>query len=652
MADNPTNRRIHILDKNMVNMIAAGEVIERPASVAKELLENSIDASADRVYLHIEDGGRKLIQITDNGTGISAEDIPDAFEPHATSKIQKVEDLSSIRSMGFRGEALASIGSIASVKLTSRTKDSIQANSIDIDCGEKGEVFPDSSDYGTKIEVRNIFYKLPARRKFLRTANTEMGHISEQFTRIALANPQLEMKLSHNKRVLHNLSKGQSIEQRIGELISKEIRDNLISIENQERGIMVRAQVCSPSISRGTNKFQYTFLNGRYIRDKFISHAIKEAYRGLLEPGKHPVTFIFLEMPYENYDVNVHPTKTEIRFDNPNLVHSQVLASLREKLLNVKTEVQGSISSAGFDALPSGGERGKSNAGAAFQASETLDEAMNRNSSEYAERIKESMQNFFEKSSPGTTKDLPGFWNQRPSAGSKSHSPRKPFQNAGHSFRPSQNAAEEFSLPPIENRPETEPALNKWFQIHSSYILRETEEGFEIIDQHALHERIIYEKMYARIQDSGKGAPESQKLLIPETFEVREMDREILEASIELLEKLGIHIEPFGPETWAVQSFPTLLRKASPAEFMAEFVERLSDTQIKPGSEELVHCVLDTASCKAAIKAGQKLGDEEIRHLLEEAEQTERSGRCPHGRPTRISFSLKDLEKQFKRTGF
>ncbi|ARN57761.1 DNA mismatch repair endonuclease MutL [Sedimentisphaera salicampi] len=652
MADNTTSRRIHILDKNMVNMIAAGEVIERPASVVKELLENSIDASADRVHLHIEDGGKKLIQITDNGTGISAEDIPDAFEPHATSKIRTVEDLTSIRSMGFRGEALASIGSIASVKLTSRTKDSIQANSINIDCGEKGEVVPDSSDYGTTIEVRNIFYKLPARRKFLRTANTEMGHISEQFTRLALANPQLEMKLSHNRRVLHNLPKGQSIEQRIGELISKEIRDNLISIENQERGIMVRAQICTPSISRGTNKFQYTFLNGRYIRDKFISHAIKEAYRGLLEPGKHPVTFIFLEMPYESYDVNVHPTKTEIRFDNPNLVHSQVLASLREKLLNVKTEVQGSISSAEFDRFPSGGESGKSNAGAAFQTSEGLDEAMNRNSSEYAERIRESMQNFFENSGSGARKDLPGFWNQRPSGGAGIQSPRRPFAPDEPSGRRFERAAEDFSLPPIENRPETELPLKKWLQVHNSYILNETEDGFEIIDQHALHERIIYEKMYARIKDQSTGALESQKLLIPETFEVREKDREILESSIELLEKLGIHIEPFGPETWAVQSFPTLLRKASPSEFMSDFVERLSDTQIQPGREELVHCVLDTASCKAAIKAGQKLGDEEIQHLLEEAEQTERSSRCPHGRPSRIRFSIKDLEKQFKRTGF
>jgi len=330
----------------MINMIAAGEVIERPASVVKELMENSIDAGTTKITVSVEDGGRKLISITDNGRGMDAEDLASAFEPHATSKIKTSTDLQSISTLGFRGEALASIASIAQVRAVSRTQDSAGASCIEIDCGSKSDISPASGDFGTTIQVRDIFYKLPARRKFLRTANTEMGHISEQFTRIALANENLDLTLIHNGRELYRLLSTQGLSQRIATLfpnLSISTSNDLIEAKNSEKGLDILALLGTPAISRTNNRFQYVFLNGRFIRDKFISHAIKEAYRGLLEPNRFPVVFLFIRMPWEDYDVNVHPTKIEVRFYNANLVHSQILGAMREKLLGTDLEMQAKL---------------------------------------------------------------------------------------------------------------------------------------------------------------------------------------------------------------------------------------------------------------------------------------------------------------------
>ncbi|MHC4571484.1 MAG: DNA mismatch repair endonuclease MutL, partial [Planctomycetota bacterium] len=293
--------QIVVLDRNMVNMIAAGEVIERPASVVKELMENSIDAGATKIAVTIEDGGRKLISVTDDGCGMDGDDLASAFESHTTSKIKTSKDLRGISTLGFRGEALASIASIAQIRAVSRMKDSPGANCIEIDCGDKGSVSPCSADYGTTIQVRDLFYKLPARRKFLKTANTEMGHITEHFTRVALANGNLDMTLIHNGRELYHLSGKQDIHQRISESFSREISENLVESESTEKGLHIFALLGRPDISRTNNKFQYVFLNGRFIRDKFISHAIKEAYRGSLEPNRYPVIFLFIQMPYEDY---------------------------------------------------------------------------------------------------------------------------------------------------------------------------------------------------------------------------------------------------------------------------------------------------------------------------------------------------------------
>jgi DNA mismatch repair protein MutL len=584
------------LDQNMINMIAAGEVIERPASVVKELMENSIDSGATRITVSVEDGGRKLISVADNGCGMDCDDLANAFEPHATSKIKTSSDLLGISTLGFRGEALASIASVAQVRAISRSKDSLEANCIEIDCGSRVDFGPCSGDYGTTMQVRDLFYKLPARRKFLRTANTEMSHINETFIRIALANVQLDMTLIHNGRELHRLPPEQTFKQRITELFSSDVARNLIETESSDKRMRILAWLGKPAISRTNNKMQYVFLNGRFIRDKFISHAIKEAYRGSLEANRYPVVFLFIEMPFEDYDVNVHPTKIEVRFDNANLVHSQVLASLREKLLGTNLDIDAKLPA------PDNSRR----------------------------EISDAMADFFKKHRGSNTQRQFGF---RPAGGSGTAIAEREYRSgpAGE--------IKEVNVDFLEHR--------KNLQIHNSFIVTQTEDGFIIIDQHALHERIMYEDLKRRIQNNKL---ESQKLLIPESFEVTDTQADAINTHQELINQLGIELSPFGPKTMAIQAFPTLLAKAQPVDFIGDLLDLLTNKDAPLDSERLLDEVLNMAACKAAIKAGQKLSDSEIEQLLEKKEVTESSSRCPHGRPTTITFSISDLEKQFKRT--
>jgi len=619
--------QIKVLDQNMVNMIAAGEVIERPASVVKELMENSIDAGATKITVSIEDGGKKLISVADNGCGMDADDLAMAFEPHTTSKIKTSKDLLGISTLGFRGEALASIASIAQVRATSRIKGQAGANCVEIDCGSKSSVSPCSGDYGTTVQVRDIFYKLPARRKFLRTANTEMEHITEQFTRIALANAPasnkqgLDLTLIHNDRELCRLSDKDGLQRRIAELFpmpAGEISESLIEAQSNEKGLQILALMGKPSISRTSNKFQYIFLNGRFIRDKFISHAIKEAYRGLLEPNRFPVIFLFIRMPYEDYDVNVHPTKIEVRFYNANLVHSQILAALREKLLGTDLQMQAKLPAAAN--LPE--REGSHPTGHRSQA------------------ISDAMAEFFKKHRPIQTQEQFSYKSKqhlvalRPSTGQIAESHTGPA--TASAFAEASQAA-----------PEIRPEQRKFLQIHDSFIVIQTDDGFDIIDQHALHERIIYEDLCRRIQ---KSKLESQKLLIPESFEVTPCGADALETNAELLEKLGIELVGFGPKTMAIQAFPTLLSKADPIDFIQDLIDLLDRKDINLDGERLLDEVLNMAACKGAIKAGQKLTDGEIEQLLADKATAESVSRCPHGRPTTIKFSISDLEKQFKRT--
>ncbi len=419
--------RIVVLDQNLINMIAAGEVIERPASIVKELTENSIDAGATKITVEIEDGGRKLISVTDNGCGMDAQDLAKAFESHATSKIRKTADLADISTLGFRGEALPSIASIAQLKATSRTKDSLSANCLEIDCGKKNDVTPASADYGTTIEVRDLFYKLPARRKFLKTANTEASHITEQFTRIALANTNLDMTLIHNGKETYHLTADEDIKNRIAELFSKQIAENLIECRSSEKGLEVFALMGKPQISKTNSKYQSVFLNGRVIRDKFISHAIKEAYRNSIEPGRYAVLFLFIKMPFKDYDVNVHPTKIEVRFYNTNLVHSQILGALREKLLAADINVEAKLPQTDSP----------------------------------SSHINDAIADFFKHHRPGQAQG------------------QMDFRSATGPAVAYKKTSGQQTMPPTD-WPQTQ---NRYIQLHDSFIVTETEDGFVITDE-------------------------------------------------------------------------------------------------------------------------------------------------------------------------
>ncbi|MCX5647341.1 MAG: DNA mismatch repair endonuclease MutL [Phycisphaerae bacterium] len=599
--------RIVQLDRNMVNLIAAGEVIERPASVVKELVENSIDAGATKIGVAVEDGGRKLISIVDDGSGMDAQDLANAFESHATSKIETIEDLHRISTLGFRGEALASIASIARVRAVSRTRQSDQAHCLEIDCGDKGPVTPCSGDFGTTIQVRDLFYKTPARRKFLRTANTEIGHISEQFARIALPQGHLDLTLTHNGKELYRLAKTESLKERVGQLFPMlrcEPRD-LIETQSDEKGIRIRVLFGRPSLSRTSNQFQYTFLNGRFIRDKFISHALKEAYRGMLEANRFPVVFLFIAMPFDDYDVNVHPTKIEVRFYNANLVHSQVLGVLREQLLGTDLNLPAQL------------------------PAETLSGVNAERAGRQARRqqIADAMAEFFKKHRPAQQQqfDLRG------------ESPGE--RRAPDPKRTTADRSDPAVAPPL---PDT-----RYIQIHDSYIVEQTEDGFVIIDQHALHERMLYETLQRRLQRDNL---ESQRLLLPESIEVTDAQAGALEGHADLLAQLGIELTPFGPRAYAVQTFPTLLASVSPVEFVQDLIDLLVERGDAVAKQDLCNEILSMAACKAAIKAGQRLTDSEIEELLADRRRFESTSRCPHGRPTTIRFSISELEKQFKRT--
>ena len=616
--------KIAVLDENMVNMIAAGEVVERPASVVKELLENSIDAGAKKIIVAIEDGGKRLISISDDGCGMDADDLAKAFVPHATSKIKTSDDLGHIATMGFRGEALASIASVAQVKAVSRQANSLEAACIEFDCGTKTAVSPCSGGYGATIEVRNLFYKLPARQKFLRTANTEMSHITEQFTRIALAHCELDLTLIHNGKELYRLLGGQSIRQRIAALLSEQIANAMIEFSSSERGLEVLALLGRPDSARATSDYQYVFLNGRFIKDKFISHAIKEAYRGLIEPGKFPVMFLFMKMPYTAYDVNVHPTKIEVRFDNANLVHSQVLGVLREKLLGTPLDA---VAQMPKTASP-----------------DIINEPISVDAKDRRKQIAEAMAEFFKENKPTHTQQQFSYSRSGGTAlpvlgHGRGDSSAAPPVTVGVDLRVCPKEAGHADLPLQQ--------LKKFIQLHDSYIVAQIDEGFIIIDQHALHERILYEDLCRKIAE---GNLESQRLLIPESFEVTDSQIQAMEHNSDLIAKLGIALEPFGPKTIAIQAFPSLLAKVSPVEFVQDLLDLLTDKRLSPDAERLLHEALDMTACKAAIKAGQKLADAEIERLLADKEAVERASRCPHGRPTTITFSLEDLEKQFKRT--
>ena len=629
-------RRIQQLSPSLVNRIAAGEVIERPASVVKELVENAIDAGATHITVEIEDGGRELIRIVDDGCGIPPAELPLAFASHATSKLTSDEDLFRIATMGFRGEALASIGSVSNARILSRTSDSEAAYEIHNRGGAISDPQAAAGNAGTTIEVRNLFFNVPARRKFLKGTGTEAGHVSEMLLRLALPHPHISFKLLHNGRASLDLP-ATTAEDRWLAAWPEEFQEQRLPIDVRDAEMRLIGLIGLPELARPTAKYQHLFLNGRPIRDRFIQHALREAYRGLTEPGRHPAAILLLSVPPQDVDVNVHPTKSEVRFRDGGRIHGLVLSSVREKLL-------------GSDLSPSA---------MAFSNVMPANDA-------FREDMRTKLANFFRQMPGETVAPTTAPFAPFALAPSPAPAPMLPLSTsithdalAGASLvSPSSTATEgETRLPPAteyrERGPDVAPALvpapAAVLQLHNSYLVAPSEDGLVIIDQHALHERIMYEDLLARVS---RGPLESQRLLIPEVFTASSRQIAMLDHIQPMLARLGIEVAPFGPDSIAVQGFPSFLEKLNPGDFVRELLERGEQELLDLHDEELLHEVLDMMACKAAVKAGDPLTQGEIEALLARRDLVERSSNCPHGRPTTLRLSLRDLEKQFKRTGF
>lgn len=605
-----------------MNQIAAGEVVDRPASVVKELVENALDAGSCRITVDLEQGGIELVRVSDDGCGIPAEQLPMALAPHATSKIVAVDDLDRIGTLGFRGEALASVASVSRLSLRSRTAAEAGASVIEAEGDRVSEVRPAPGPVGTSIAVRNLFFNTPARRKFLRTPQTEQGRCLDVVRDLAMAHPAVGFAATVDGRRVIDLPPGQSPKERALAILGEELADQLVEVHADEfddaRGVALWGLVGLPVLARGTNQAQHVFLNGRVIRDKTIQHAIKEAYRGLIEPGRHPTAMLMLVMDPGAVDVNVHPAKVEVRFRDGSLIHSVVLRSIREALRGA--DLTPTFGTAGGGGLRPGEERAilpvQTGAGAA-----------------------QAFVDYFKREVPAQ-------------AGALSYEALREAMRA--------DPASPAVVPPATALPAEPPAYQPAFvspprpaqrvlQVHNSYLVTQDEQGVVIVDQHALHERVMFEQLLSRV----KSAPlESQRLLTPAVVPAAPAQIDRLPELSALLSKIGIEAEPIGPAAIGVQAFSTFLfeRGVDPVEFMAELLEKAEAEGFAPGSEQTLHEVLDMMACKAAIKAGDRMSETELDELVRLREEVERASNCPHGRPTSIRLTIRELEKLFRRT--
>jgi DNA mismatch repair protein MutL len=636
--------------------------------VVKELTENAVDAGATRVDVSVQQGGLELIRVADNGSGISPEELPLAVASHATSKIATAEDLFQVGTLGFRGEALASIAEISRFLIRSRTPDSPAGAELEVTGGTAREVAPCGCPIGTVIEVQNLFYNTPVRRKFMRTTQTEMGHATEAFTRLALAFPQVHFTLKHNERVQHELPPTTDWRERIANFFGDELADGLIWVQDEHDGVRLSGYVANPTHSRSHNRMQYLFLNGRHIRDRALQHALTESYRGLLLTGRYPVCFLRLEMPPDLVDVNVHPTKLEVRFQDSGRVYSQLLGTLRTKFLTAdltaRLDPRGS-------SQPTGGDFTEDEQAAAARR-ELVDWAkgeIDRQRGESAAGARDSFaphatapqspgyaQQAFAHASFAMPGDRPPLSLQRidglvpPAQDWQAAEAGEQSANAPAGYRPVEDAPDSAGLAAARSfvpRPHVVGSgSSAALQVHNKYLVAETDEGLVVIDQHALHERILYEQLREKVLGE---ALETQQLLVPEPVDLSPEETAAVLQQSELLSQLGLRVEPFGGDTVLVSSYPAMLANFRPAEVLRDLAEQLLVGGKSPDRRDLLDSLLHMISCKAAIKAGDRLTAEEITALLDQQHLAQDAHHCPHGRPTALVFTRDELDRQFKR---
>jgi DNA mismatch repair protein MutL len=589
--------RIQQLPPGVITRIAAGEVIERPASVVKELLENAIDAGSTRIDLEVAEGGIDLIRVVDDGCGILPEDLPLAFASHATSKLQRADDLFQIGTLGFRGEALASIGSIAQVALQSRPADQPFGAEITCNGGELSPVRAWNGSPGTRIEVRHLFYNTPVRRKFLRTVSTELGHISEVFTRLALPPAAPHLTLTHSGKLLHEVPFSIDLLDRIALLVGQDLQERLYPVEAEDGPVKLSGYIADPACDRSSAQGQYWYVNGRWLRDRGLSQALQDAYRGLLMTGRYPVAFLFLELPPDQVDVNVHPAKAEVRVRDPQGVRELVLGAAR-------------------GALKANNLTGRLRAPASAWQPES------------AQAI----------AAPVGGADSKAALRSRPD-----RQPELPLPPARPPDRPAPSAQTPARRLEVELTGRPPQAI----QVHELYLAVEVPEGLLVIDQHALHERVLFEQLKDR---HASGTLEVQRLLIPEPVEFTPRQAALALEYREALAELGLQVGAFGGSTLLLSSYPSILNKRVPADILRAVVNYLASREKTPDREQLLNDLLSLMACHAAVRAGDRLTSEEIAALLEQRELARDSHHCPHGRPTSLLFTMAELNKQFRRT--
>jgi DNA mismatch repair protein MutL len=641
-ASAPGRAVIRQLPALLVNQIAAGEVIERPASVVKEVVENAIDAGATRVEIELEGGGVELIRVSDDGHGIGPDQMTLAVSPHATSKIAASDDLDRIGTMGFRGEALASIASVSRLRIVSRAAGEAEAREMGVEGDAVSPPRPAARSVGTTIEVRNLFFNTPARRKFLRTPATEQGRCLDWLRDLAMAHPALAVRCVCDGSARLDLPPNQTPRERVLAILGRELEPQLIEVTvdrfDDARGVLIWGLVGLPAIARATAKAQHVFLNGRTIRDKTVQHAVREAYRGLIEPGRHPTVALMIEMSPGAVDVNVHPAKLEVRFRDQSMVHRAVYQGVRDALRRAD------VTPTALQRLPGLGTFGPS-----YGPTEVMPPAEPRGGGGGVDGQVERLVEFL-KSRPVETA-------AEDDAGVEPERLREELRRvldepvpAGLAGGASDGRERGHGVPTYE-MPRVRPA-DRVLQVHSSYLITQDAHGVVIIDQHALHERVMFEKLLARVTGGSEGGRlESQQLLAPIVIDTGRGAVAGLGELGPLFERLGFEIDAMGPKSIGVRAVPTFLvsRGVEPGAFVEELLERAAGDGFTPGSEEALHEILDMMACKAAVKAGDRLSDEEMDELIRLRESVERSGSCPHGRATTVRLTIAELERLFDR---
>jgi len=606
--------RIHLLSQRLSNQIAAGEVVERPASVVKELLENSLDAGADRIDIELEKGGIKLIRIRDNGMGVEKDDLPLALNRHATSKIEQLDDLECVSSLGFRGEALASISSVSRLQMISRTPEAGEAWKVESEGRNMdARVSPAAHPPGTNVEVRDLFFNTPARRKFMRTEQTEYKRIDEMVKRLALSRFDVGFNVQHNQRVVHRFERATNeteIKRRVSQITGPAFMDNSVTIDMESSGLRLSGWVSLPTFSRSQANLQYFYVNGRAIRDKLVSHAIKQAYRDVLYHGRHPAFVLYLEVNPALVDVNVHPTKHEVRFRDNRLVHDFLFSALHRSLAAVRPADQFSTQDS-HEVQESQGD---------YQQSNIRYSGFGSNS----------------------TGHYSGNFDHRPLG-------RNTIQSQLNAYGDMSGAIPLSPQPDLTQPGENEDIPPLGFavaQLHGIYILAQYAHGLVVVDMHAAHERITYEHMKNAISEAGIKA---QPLLVPVSLAVSEGEADCADENRDALEKLGLLLDRIGPESISIRQVPVILKNADLEQLvrdvLSDFLEHGSSDRIETHRDE----ILSTMACHGSVRANRQLTLPEMNSLLRDMERTERSGQCNHGRPTWTQMSLSDLDKLFMR---